>query len=182
MSKWTKDQFVEDMRNKCSREIAKIGEKIIEFSDTHASEVTWGRGDGHGTFTFRSDSDVGVLPLFHMTSNGQMNLQINFLREKELPKQVMRDLVVKIEEKVVKILSLYEDLKNERDNLAKECDRLTNTIDSKDCLIEEMEEKIKLLKITQSVSTQDIEKDKESRDKINEYVREIDRCIAMLNK
>ena len=97
MSKWTKDQFVEDMRNKCSREIAKIGEKIIEFSDTYASEVTWGRGDGHGTFTFRSDSDVGVLPLFHMTSDGQMNLQINFLREKELPKQVMRDLVVKME-------------------------------------------------------------------------------------
>ena len=94
----------------------------------------------------------------------------------------MRDLVVKIEEKVVKILSLYEDLKNERDNLSKECDRLKNTIDSKDYLIEEMEEKIKLLKITQSVSTQDIDKDKESRDKINEYVREIDRCIAMLNK
>ena len=41
MSKWTKEQFVEDMRNKCSREIAKIGEKIIEFSDAHASEVTW---------------------------------------------------------------------------------------------------------------------------------------------
>ena len=47
MSKWTKEQFVEDMRNKCSREIAKIGEKIIEFSDTHATEVTWGRGDDH---------------------------------------------------------------------------------------------------------------------------------------
>ena len=44
MSKWTKDQFIEDMRNKCSREIAKIGERIIEFSDAHASEVTWGRG------------------------------------------------------------------------------------------------------------------------------------------
>lgn len=97
MSKWTKEQFVEDMRNKCSREIAKIGEKIIEFSDTHATEVTWGRGDDHGTFTFRSDSDVGILPLFHMTSSGQMNFQINFLREKELPKQVMRDLVVKME-------------------------------------------------------------------------------------
>ena len=97
MSKWTKDQFIEDMRNKCSREIAKIGERIIEFSDTHASEVTWGRGEDHGTFTFRSDSDVGMLPLFHMTSDGQMNFQINFLREKELPKQVMRDLIVKME-------------------------------------------------------------------------------------
>ena len=28
MSKWTKERFVEDLRNKCSREIAKIGEKI----------------------------------------------------------------------------------------------------------------------------------------------------------
>ena len=28
MSKWNKEQFVEDLRNKCSREIAKIGEKI----------------------------------------------------------------------------------------------------------------------------------------------------------
>ena len=33
MSKWTKERFVEDLRNRCSREIAKIGEKIIEFSD-----------------------------------------------------------------------------------------------------------------------------------------------------
>ena len=70
---------------------------VIEFSDTHASEVTWGRGEDRGTFTFRSDSDVGMLPLFHMTSDGQMNFQINFLREKELPKQVMRDLIVKME-------------------------------------------------------------------------------------
>ena len=97
MSKWTKERFVEDLRNRCSREIAKIGEKIIEFSDTHASEVTWGRGGDHGTFTFRSDSDVGMLPLFHMTSEGQMNFQINFMREKDLPKQVMRDLIVKME-------------------------------------------------------------------------------------
>ena len=97
MSKWTKDSFIEDLRNKCSREIAKIGEKIIEFSDTHATEVTWGRGGDHGTFTFRADSDVGMLPLFHMTSEGQMNFQINFMREKDLPKQVMRDLIVKME-------------------------------------------------------------------------------------
>ena len=38
-----------------------------------------------------------MLPLFHMTSNGQLNFQINFLREKELPKQVLRDMIVKME-------------------------------------------------------------------------------------
>ncbi len=97
MSKWTKEDFIEDLRNKCNREIAKIGEKIIEFSEEHASEMSWGRGDDHGTFTFRCSSDLGMLPLFHMTSNGQINLQINFLRDKELPKQVLRDMVVKLE-------------------------------------------------------------------------------------
>ena len=93
MSKWTKEEFVEDLRSKCTREIAKIGERIIEFSEEHASEMTWGRGDDHGTFTFRCSSDVGMLPLFHMTSHGHLNLQVNFLREKELPKQVLSCLL-----------------------------------------------------------------------------------------
>ncbi|MBT5440762.1 MAG: hypothetical protein HOK88_05505, partial [Candidatus Marinimicrobia bacterium] len=97
MSKWNKEQFVEDLRNKCSREIAKIGEKIIEFSEEHASEMSWGRGDDHGTFTFRCNSDFGILPLFHMTSDGQLNMQVNFLREKEIPKIVLRDMLVKME-------------------------------------------------------------------------------------
>ena len=48
--------------------------------------------------------------------------------------------------------------------------------------IKRLEEKIKLLRITKSVSAQDVEKNKESRQKINEYVREIDKCIALLNK
>ena len=97
MSKWTKEEFVEDLRNNCSREIAKIGEQIIEFSEEHASEMSWGRGEDHGTFTFRCSSYVVMLPLFHMTSNGQLNFQVNFLREKELPKQVLRDMIVKME-------------------------------------------------------------------------------------
>ena len=33
MSKWTKSDFVEALRSNCSREIAKIGERIIEFSE-----------------------------------------------------------------------------------------------------------------------------------------------------
>ena len=97
MSKWTKERFNEDLRNRCSREIAKIGEKIIEFSDTHASEVTWGRGGDHGTFTFRSDSDVGMLPLFHMTSEGQMNFQINIhclAKHLSLPSLIFQDVII----------------------------------------------------------------------------------------
>lgn len=72
MPKWTKKIFIEDMRDKCSREVAKIGEQIIDFSEKYAEEVTWGRGEDHGTFTFRTNSDVGIIPLFHMTSDDSL--------------------------------------------------------------------------------------------------------------
>ena len=32
-----------------------------------------------------------------MTSTGQLNLQINFLRNKEIPPMVLRDLLIKLE-------------------------------------------------------------------------------------
>ncbi len=102
MAKWDKDSFVEDLRNTCSREIAKIGERFITFSEQFADDITWGRGTEHGTLTFRTDSDFGMLPIFHFTSDGKINLLINFLRSKGLPPQVIRDLTVKLEANFLK--------------------------------------------------------------------------------
>ena len=56
---------------------------------------------------FRASSDVGILPIFHMTSEGQLNLQINFLRSKELPKQVLRDMIVKLESNFLREYDAY---------------------------------------------------------------------------
>ena len=55
-------------------------------------------------------------------------------------------------------------------------------ISEKDKEIKKLEEKIKLLRITKSVNSEESENIKESRKKINEYVREIDKCVALLNK
>ena len=41
MSNWDKDSFIEHMRENCSREIAKIGEAIIQFAEQHASDISW---------------------------------------------------------------------------------------------------------------------------------------------
>jgi hypothetical protein len=97
MSNWNKDQFITHLRDTCTREVAKVGVSIIDFAEIHADDVSWGRGSDHGTLTFRCNSDVGPLPLFHMTSTGQLNLQINFMRNKEIPPMVMRDIVLKLE-------------------------------------------------------------------------------------
>ena len=75
--KWDKNTFMADMREKCSREIAKIGNSICEFSEQHAADISWGRGNDHGTLTYRCDFDEEMYPtdtfepmneLFH-TSN-----------------------------------------------------------------------------------------------------------------
>ncbi len=95
--KWNKKLFVDHMRENCSREVAKIGVKLIEFSEKYADDISWGRGEEHGTMTFRCDSDLGYIPLFHLSSDGRLNLQINFLRGKDIPPMVIRDLVVKLE-------------------------------------------------------------------------------------
>ncbi len=97
MSNWTKESFIEDMREKCTREISKIGVALIDFAEKHGEDISWGRGNEYGTLTYRCGSDVGPIPLFHMTSTGQINLQINFLRSKEIPPMVMRDMVLKLE-------------------------------------------------------------------------------------
>jgi hypothetical protein len=97
MSNWDKKLFIEHLRGECTREVAKVGVAIIEFSEKYADDISWGRGSDHGTLTYRCNTDVGPLPLFHMTSIGQLNLQINFMRNKEIPPMVVRDVVLKLE-------------------------------------------------------------------------------------
>ena len=94
----------------------------------------------------------------------------------------MKDLVENIESKVNKIISLYNFLKKEKEEILEKNKALKSEVEDRDKDIKMLEEKIKLLRITKSVSTLDVEKNKESRQKINEYVREIDKCIALLNK
>ena len=97
MVTWNKKNFISDLRANCSREVSKIGVELIEFSEKYADNITWGRGSDKGTLTFRVESDAGMIPLFHLSSDGKINLLINFLRTKDIPKQVIKDLELKLE-------------------------------------------------------------------------------------
>lgn len=94
----------------------------------------------------------------------------------------MNKVVINIEKKVLKIISLYDSVRKEKEEILSQNLVLKSDLSDRKEEIRRLEEKIKLLRITKSVVTQDVEKNKESRQKINEYVREIDKCIALLNK
>ena len=94
----------------------------------------------------------------------------------------MKNLVGNIENKVNKLIQLYQSAQKEKEETLTDNNQLISDLSDKDKTIKSLEEKIKLLRITKSVITQDDARNKESRQKINEYVREIDKCIALLNK
>ena len=60
-------------------------------------------------------------------------------------------------------------------------DALNVKLQEQEKQIVELQDKVKLINISKSVDV-DKEDVKATRSKINEYVREIDKCIALLNK
>ena len=47
--------------------------------------------------TYKSKSDFGLISLFQITSKGQIKFCLNVLRQKDVPKNIMRDFVIKLE-------------------------------------------------------------------------------------
>lgn len=93
----------------------------------------------------------------------------------------MKDLVNNIEVKLGKFIAKYQQLSDKKLLLAKENNNLSDKLKRKEEEISALKDKIKLMNISKSVETSK-EEIKASRLKINEYVREIDKCIALLNK
>ena len=97
MGKWSKKMFVNHINETCENDVAMICLELIDFSEKTSDELSWGTGDDFGTMTYRCNSDYGLLPLFRLSSNGKINLQLNFLRSKKLHKQVLQDMIIKFE-------------------------------------------------------------------------------------
>ena len=93
----------------------------------------------------------------------------------------MKDIINNIEVKLVKFIAKHQQLSNEKLILTQENNDLSDELKKKEDEISTLQDKIKLMNISKSVEVSK-EEVKASRLKINEYVREIDKCIALLNK
>tara|TARA_B100001142_G_scaffold35238_1_gene31071 strand:- start:141 stop:422 length:282 start_codon:yes stop_codon:yes gene_type:complete len=93
----------------------------------------------------------------------------------------VKTIVDNIELKVRKLIERCNQLKSDKEGLEQDNQALNVELQEKKKKIVALHEKVKLMNISRSIdsSTEEI---KESRLKINEYVREIDKCIALLNK
>ena len=93
----------------------------------------------------------------------------------------MKNIVNNIEVKLGKLIAKYQQVRQEKLILQQENENFVASLKLKEIEILNLQEKVKLMNISKSVDTSKQEV-KETRLKINEYVREIDKCIALLNK
>tara|TARA_Y100000588_G_C13937322_1_gene788490 strand:+ start:573 stop:854 length:282 start_codon:yes stop_codon:yes gene_type:complete len=93
----------------------------------------------------------------------------------------VKKIINNIEVKVAELVDKYQRVQLQNSNLQKNNDALNKMLQEQEEQIVALKDKVKLMNISKSI---DVNKEgvKETRLKINEYVREIDKCIALLNK
>ena len=98
MVKWNQDLFIKTIKEQCQTRISNIVVDLVKFAVLEADIITWGRGEGHGTMTVKCKSiDYGIVPLFHLTSNGQIKFPLNLLKQKIIRKEIVKDYQLKLE-------------------------------------------------------------------------------------
>ena len=98
MAKWNQELFIKSIKENCQTRISNIVVDLVRFAESEADIVSWGRGDGYGTMTFKCKSiDYGVISLFHITSNGQIKFPLNSLKLKIAKKEIVNEYQLKLE-------------------------------------------------------------------------------------
>ncbi len=89
-------------------------------------------------------------------------------------------LVLQINDKIKKLINVKQTLLIENENLVKKQEELLQQVESKNKIIEELKNKNSNLSIADKVKQ--LEGNSDVKLKIDEMVREIDKCIELLNK
>ncbi|HAM09531.1 MAG: hypothetical protein A2X03_07700 [Bacteroidetes bacterium GWA2_40_15] len=94
--------------------------------------------------------------------------------------QGYEDLII-LNRKLDELLNRYADLRTEAEELRKGNEALNNMLQSRNERIKELETKYDRVKLTGALLGEG-ENAAEAKRKITELVREIDRCVALLNR
>ncbi len=98
MAKWNKDSFIEKVKSSCYPHTSNILIDLVNFADSNADNISWGTGKDCGTMVFKCKSDdFGLVPLFHLTTDGFIKFQLNYLRDNVGKREIVRDFQLKLE-------------------------------------------------------------------------------------
>jgi len=91
------------------------------------------------------------------------------------------DIIVELQNKINTLIDRYKSLKEQVGVLNEEKERLVSELDKANENYRELEEKYNNLKLTGTILAETGDPG-EAKKRINQIVREIDKCIALLNR
>lgn len=89
--------------------------------------------------------------------------------------------LITVTAKTERLIELCNALQQENDLLKTEREALNNSLKNSRNATAELEERLRVLKLSKSIGETD-EKSLDIKQKINEFVREIDKCIVLLKR
>lgn len=96
--------------------------------------------------------------------------------------QDVNKTIEELKSKMAILMSMYSVQKSQNGQLKKDNEELKQTINKQQNSIDELEQKVNTLQLAKAVSDSSSSGDKSARKYIEGIVREIDSCIALLNK
>jgi predicted nucleic acid-binding Zn-ribbon protein len=93
----------------------------------------------------------------------------------------MKATIQRLYSKMESLITKYEAVNEQHQLSLSRIEELSKEIELHEQAIKQLEEKNKILKLSTSIQSEQGD-NKAARKKINELVREIDKCIALLNK
>jgi predicted nuclease with TOPRIM domain len=90
------------------------------------------------------------------------------------------EIIEGIRLKIQSVKALLQEQKEEHDQLKKQYEDLQQKVQQKQSVIDELEQKNQKLSLVKGIVAEGENKD--ARIQINKIVREIDKCIALLNR
>ncbi|NSL88736.1 hypothetical protein [Chitinophaga solisilvae] len=100
---------------------------------------------------------------------------------------VLEQYIQRVEEKLLQLVKKFQQLQAENVLLKEEINTQQQALQQQQTAIQSLEDKLQLARIAataqggSAIAEDDAAFRKEIRGKINDYIKEIDRCIALLN-
>ena len=106
---------------------------------------------------------------------------VNFVLKNLAMTNPNSELIVELKDKINRLVQQYQSLKSEVQMLENEKDKLTSQLENASREYNNLEQRFNNLKITKDLVTGSSEAG-ETKKRIGQIVREIDKCIALLNR
>lgn len=92
-----------------------------------------------------------------------------------------KDIIIKLNDNIQNLMASYSTIKENNIILSNEVNKLNSELNIYKEKLEEIENKYNNLRLARSIADGDSD-DKDVKLKLNRIIREIDNCIALLNK